>query len=183
MLLQPFNDVLASHFGLAKTYDVIRKRFVWHNMLSCQNCAMKKTPRTGTRAELIPIHVEGPFHIVGVDCLGPLPPTHPGNRYVVVFTDYFTKWPEPFALPSIEATRIAQSLLDNIIARHSALRHLPSDRGKNFLSKIVQEVCDLYQIRKCNKAAYRPSTNGLTERYNFNLMQTLSQYTSANQKD
>ena len=85
-------------------------------------------------------------------------------------------------LPSKE-TRIAQLLLDNTIARQSAPPHLLSDRGKNFLSKIVQAVCDLYQIRKCNTTAYRPSTNGLTERYNFSLMQALSRYTSANQKD
>ena len=83
----------------------------------------------------------------------------------------------------IEATRIPQLLLDNIIASHSAPCHLLSDRGKNFLSEVVQAVCDLYQIEKCNTTAYRPSTNGLTERYNFSLMQSLSHYTSANQKD
>ena len=76
--------------------------------------------------------MEGPFHMVGVDCLGPLPPTHSGNCHMVVFTDYFTKWPEAFALPSIKATQIAQLLFDNIIARQSAPNHLLSDRGKIF---------------------------------------------------
>ena len=27
------DDVLAGHLGLAKTYDVIQKRFFWHNIL------------------------------------------------------------------------------------------------------------------------------------------------------
>ena len=106
----------------------------------------KKTPHTGGRAELIPIPVEGPFHQVGVECLGPLPPTYSGNRLIVVFTDYITKWLEVFAVPSIEATRIAQLLFDYVIARHSSPHHLLSDRGKNFLSKVVQVVCDLYKI-------------------------------------
>ena len=101
----------------------------------------------------------------------------------MVFTNYFTKRPEAFAGPSIEATRIAQLLLDYVIARHSAPRHLLSDRGKNFLSKVVQAVWDLYQIRKCNTTAYRPQTNGLTEKANATLMQSLSHYTSANKKD
>ena len=44
------DNVLAGHLGRAKTYDVIWKRFSWHNMFSdvqhycksCQDCAMKK---------------------------------------------------------------------------------------------------------------------------------------------
>ena len=185
------NDVLAGHLGITKTYAVVRQRFFWPGMFidiqhyckSCVDCAMKKAPKGGYRANLISIPVEGPFDRVGVDCLGPLPVTHSGNRYIVVFTDYFTKWPEAFAVPDIKAPRIAQLLLDHIIARHSAPRHLLSDRGKNFLSKVVQAACDLYQIQKCNTTAFRPSTNGLTERYNQSLMQSLSHYTSSNQKD
>ena len=62
-------------------------------------------------------------------------------------------------------------------------RHLLSDRGKDFLFKIMQAVCDLYQIRKCNTTTYRASTNGLTEKYNFSLMQSLPHCTSANQEE
>ena len=160
------DDVLAGHLGATKTYDVIRKRFYWPNMFSdvqhycksCVDCAMKKSPRSGYKANLIPIPVESPFHRVGVDCLGPLPVTTSGNRYIVVFTDYFTRWPQAFAVPTIDAQQIAKLLLDNIIARHSAPRVLLSDGGKDFLSKVVAAVCDLYQIRKCNTTAFHPQS-------------------------
>ena len=94
--------------------------------------------RSGYKANLIPIPVEGLFHRVGVDCLGPLLVTASGNRCIVVFTDYFTRWPEAFAVPTIDAQQIAKLLLDNIIARHSAPRVLLSDRGKNFLNDSVK---------------------------------------------
>ena len=144
---------------------------------------MKKYPRSSYKANLIPIPVEGPFHLVGVDCLGPLPVTTSGNHYIVVFTDYFTRWPKAFAVPTIDAQQIAKLLLDNIIARHSAPRVLLSDRGKNFLSKVVAAVCDLYQIRKCNTTAFHPQCNGLTECQNSSLMQSLSQYTNSDQRN
>ena len=191
ILQSAHDDVLAGHLGATKTYDVIRKRFYWPNMFSdvqhycksCVDCAMKKSPRSGYKANLIPIPVEGPFHRVGVDCLGPLPVTTSGNRYIVVFTDYFTRWSEAFAVPTIDVQQIAKLLLDNIIARHSAPRVLLSDRGKNFLSKVVAAVCDLYQIRKCSTTAFHPQCSGLTERQNSSLMQSLSQYSSSDQRN
>ena len=80
-------------------------------------------------------------------------------------------------------TRIAQLLLDHIIARHSAPCVLLSDHGQNFLSKVVSAVCDLYQIRKVNTSAYHSQTDGLVERFNSSLKKSLSQFTASNQKD
>ena len=92
------DDVIAGHLGLTKTSEVIRQRLYWPNMFvdiqhyckSCPDCAMKKSPRTGHGADLFPIPIEAPFHCLGVDCMGLLPVTDSGNRYIVVFTDYFT---------------------------------------------------------------------------------------------
>ena len=55
---------------------------VSHYCKSCCDFAMKKAPHLGHKAPLIPIPVEGHFHQVGVDCLGPLPVTTSGNRYI-----------------------------------------------------------------------------------------------------
>ena len=147
------------------------------------DCAMKKVPRGKRKAPLLPIPVEGAFDRVAMDILGPLPVTNDGNRYIIVFSDYYTRWPEAFALPSIEAPRIAQLLVDEIVARHSAPRKLLSDRGPNFLAAIVKEVCRLINTHRQHTTAYHPQTDGLVERFNGTLTESLSMYVSSNQKD
>lgn len=156
---------------------------VEHWVRSCVDCATRKRPRNNIRAPLLPIPVDGAWDRVAVDCLGPLPVTWLGNRYVVVFTEYLTKWPEIFAVKSIDADTIAKLLVNEIIPRHGAPRTLLSDRGSNFLSQLVSEVCKLYSIKKLNTTAYHPQTDGLVERMNSTLCQTLSMFVSKNQKD
>ncbi len=58
-----------------------------------------------------------------------------------------------------------------------------SDRGKNFLSKLIREVCKLLRTDKLNTSPYHPETDGLVERFNSYISQLLSMYVSANQKD
>jgi transposase InsO family protein len=144
---------------------------------------MRKTPRNRKKARLLPIPVEGPFDRVAVDCLGPFPESYSGNRYVVVFSDYLTRWPEAFAVSTTEATVIAKLLVNDIFCRHGAPKTLLSDRGRNFLSTLVREVCHLLSIDKINTSAYHPMTDGLVERFNSYISQSLSMFVSDNQKD
>ena len=114
---------------------------------------------------------------MAVDVLGPFPPSSKGSRYIVVLSDYLTRWVEAFPVPSVEATVIARLLVDEIISRHWAPRVLLSDRGTNFLSRVVAEVCKIFQIQKVNTSSYHPQTDGLVERFNSTLCQSLSVYT------
>jgi hypothetical protein len=41
-------------------------------------------------------------------------------KYIVVFTDYLTKYVKRFAIPNMEATTIANIFVKEIIARHSS---------------------------------------------------------------
>ena len=154
-----------------------------HWCRACIDCSMHKRPRNHHHAPLLPIPVQGPFDRLAIDILRPLPATHDGNRYILVLFDYYTRWPEAYALPSIEAPRIAQLLVDEILARHSAPRTLLSDRGSNFLSSIVKSVCQIVNTRRLHTTAYHPQTDGLVERFNATLCEGLSMYVSTHQKD
>lgn len=95
-----------AHLGEKKTWAKISERFYWPSpymdtlrwVQSCENCAARKSPKD-SRTELAPItEFDCPFDMIGVDIVGPLPETDEGNKYILVFTDYLTKWPEAFAL-------------------------------------------------------------------------------------
>ncbi len=144
---------------------------------------MKKIPRSQHKAPLLPIPVDGAFDRLAMDILGPFPTTLSGNRYIIVFSDYYSRWPEAFALPSVEASRIAQLIIDEILARHGAPRTLLSDRGANFLDAIVRQICAIMNTRQSHTTAYHLQTDGLVERFNGTLAEGLSMYVSSNQKD
>ena len=110
------------HFSTVKTYEKLQTRFYWHHMYSdiqhwchsCCDCAMKKTPRNRHKAPLLPIPVQDTFEIVCCNVVGLFPVSKQGNRYVVVLTDLFSKWPEAFTVPSIKAATIARLLVNEI---------------------------------------------------------------------
>ena len=99
-----------------------------------------------------------------------LPPTYNGNRYAIVFSDYLTKWPEVFPSPDQKAETIARLLVEQIVPRHGVPEQLLSDRGQNFLSELMLEVCKLLGTKKLNTMGYHPQTDGLVERLNRTLI-------------
>ena len=117
---------------------------------------MKKTPRQRQTSPLLPIPVEAPFEKVSCDISGPWPVTHDNNRYILVFIDMCTKWPEAFAIPNIEAKTVAEIFVKEIVSRYGAPRVLLSDRGSNFLSSLFREVCFLMNTEKIFTSGYRP---------------------------
>lgn len=103
-----------------------------------------------------------------------LPRTLDGNRYVVVFLDYLTKWAEAFAVSDQTAETIARLLIENIVCRHGVPEELLSDRGPNFLSELVREVCKLLGVKKINTSGYHPQCDGLVEKFNSTLINMIA---------
>ena len=66
-----------------------------------------------------------------------------GKRYIVVATDYFTKWLEARAIEKADAKTIAWFLYDEIICRHSCPKEILSDRGAAFVSQIVTNLVEI----------------------------------------
>ena len=62
----------------------------------CLTCTAYGGTGRRQKAPLKSIPVSGPFKRVGVDIMQ-MPQTERGNRYIIVFMDYLTKWVEAFA--------------------------------------------------------------------------------------
>ena len=118
-----------------------------------------------------------------MDILGPLPLTPRGNRYVLVVTEYFTKWTESYAIPNQEAETVAEKLVSEFVCRFGVPRELHSDQGTNFESKVMTEVCKLLDIEKTRTSPLHPQSDGQVERYNRTLIEMLRGKLQENQED
>ena len=106
--------------------------------------------------------------------MGPLPRTLTGKRYIVVAIDWLTKWPEAKSLELADAQTIAAFLHEQVICQHGLLQQLTSDRGTEFCNDLITELSQTYRIHHIRTTAYHPQGNGLTERMNQTIKNTLS---------
>ena len=67
-----------------------------------------------------------------------------------------------------------------IICRHGVPEELLPDRGTNFLSDIILELCSLLGIKKIDTSGYHPQTDGLVEKFNSTLQNMIAKSTDPN---
>ena len=166
IVLQQLHDHITSggHLGPTKTLDKIRRRFYWVGQRNdieswcqtCTECSKRKSPVQTRRAPLQLIASNAPFQRIAIDILGPLPETENQNRYILIIGDYFTKWTEAFPMKNMEASTIAQILMNEFITRYGVPEILHTDQGRNFESSLIKELCHTLGINKTRTSPYHP---------------------------
>ncbi|GFV22537.1 retrovirus-related Pol polyprotein from transposon 412 [Trichonephila clavipes] len=174
-----------------KTLQKVRECFYWNNVRSdvekccriCDPCATRKGPRKRTRGRLQLYNVGAPFERIAFDILGPLPRSSDGNNNILVVMDYFTKWPEAYPIPDQEASTVANVLVQHWTSRFGVLLQLHSDQGENFDSAVCKRLCEILAIDKTRTTALHPQSDGMVERFNRTILNSLSLLVSSNQQD
>ena len=179
----------AGHLGREKTVQRILRRFYWPTLFydvrrycqTCEECQLHG--RSRSKAPLIPLPVVGePFKRMAMDIVGPLPRTRKGNRFILVVSDYATRYPEAVPLRTITASRVAEALVD-IFARHGIPEQILTDQGKNFTSSLLGELYKLIGTRGVKTSPYHPQTDGLVERFNRTLKAMLRKVLKGEKRD
>lgn len=188
-----FHDSLAGgmHQGFERTYAALRQKYYWPTMFedcrkyiqSCEMCQRVKRDIHGKPPPLQPMPVADLFQRWHIDILGGLPTTKDKYKYVPLVVDSYSKWCEAFPLRTQEATEVAAVLFREVICRYGAPNVLVSDRGQQFLSKLVKALCELFQITRYYTSSYRPQLNGSVERMNSVILQSLRLYCKGKQDD
>ncbi|KAF7643046.1 hypothetical protein LDENG_00246090 [Lucifuga dentata] len=106
-----------------------------------------------------------------------------GNCYVLVAMDYFTKWPEVYAVPDQSAATTAEKLVQEMFCQFGAPEEIHSDQGRNFESQVFQEVCRHMGVKKTRTTPLHPQSDGLVERFNCTLATQLAILSDRRQKD
>jgi hypothetical protein len=151
----------------------------------CDLCQRQGKPLNFGKWPLIPIMPLAPFEKWGIDFVRPIQPAtqHRRNRYILVATDYATKWVEAVALKKNDAKIIAKFLFENIMCRFGCPLEFVSDRGIHFLNMTKVYLTNYYMIKHRPTTPYNPKANGLTEQANGPLCKILTKIISFHKLD
>ena len=192
-ILSEYHDSLVGggHQGFDRTYHAIKSKYYWNDMYAdvdkyvrqCRECQQAKRNYQGKPAPLHPLPVATVFQRWHMDFLGPLKKADGGEQYILLIVDNFSRWCEAFALKDQKATTVATFLYEQIFTRYGAPWELISDRGTQFMSKLVAALCKLFAVKRYYTSAYHPQTNATCERMNSTIGQALRAYVKDDQSD
>ena len=171
----------AGHLGVAKTSEKIKQRFYWPGLQEdtklfvsrCPECQKRSGPPKKYHHALVEWQASYPFHHIGIDFMGPLPMSN-GNKHILVIGDHFTKWYEAIPLPDQTAVTTANALVDHWISQFGCPHSLHSDQGRNFESKLFEQLMQLLEMDKTRTTPFHPQSNALIERMNKTLQNMLA---------
>ncbi|VDI50651.1 Hypothetical predicted protein [Mytilus galloprovincialis] len=79
-----------------------------------------------------------PMERIATDILGELPETKNGNKYILVVSDYFSKWTESFPMPNMEAETVVKLIVEEVITR---LRDEATESENGREREPINDVC------------------------------------------
>jgi hypothetical protein len=112
------NKVRERYYSLQAKNDVER----WCQ--KCDICAASRGPEARNRDHMHQYNVGAPFERIAIEVAGPFPRSVQGNRYLLIAMEYFTKWPEVYAIPDQEASTVADVLVTDFFCRFGIPREL-----------------------------------------------------------
>ena len=98
-------------------------------------------------------------------------------KNVLVMTDHFMRYALAVVMKDKTAKTIVKVFYECFIAVFGAPAKLLSDRGANFTSTLVEELCSAFSIQKCWTTAYHAQCNGQVEHFHqmlFHMIGKLS---------
>ena len=187
------DSACGGHFsGLLTGQKVLRAGYFWPDLFKdakeyvrkCDVC--QRYARNDLRMEM-PLHVSLPLVPIekwGIDYIGKIHPhSSKGMAYIIVATEYLTKWTEAKAVKTNTAANAAIFMYENIILRFGCPKILVSDRGTHFLNEMFQELTTRFDIDHRKTTLYHPQTNGQTERVNGTLVSILRKMVLDSKRD
>ena len=191
VLYQMHDSLLSGHLGCKKTKAKVLQRFYWYSLKEdinlyiqrCDTCAANKKPTKVPRAPMGSLRTGAPGDCIATDYLGPLPVTDRGHRYILLFTDHFTKNVEVIPVENMTAEVCAVKLLNEVISRWGCPLAIHSDQGRTYESRVFQELCRMLEVRKTRTSVRNPRGNGQAERFNRTLIRMIKAYLCGEQDE
>lgn len=151
------------------------KAIITNTVNSCQSCQREKDYTTKYGILNGEIYATRAFQTVSTDIMGPIPLNEfkgEGNIFVLAISDCFTRFIKLFPIKNITAKKITKCM-KQYTETHTSIERVISDQGTQFMSKEFKKLLKDKKIIHTICSAYNPTANGLIERANRNIGNSL----------
>ena len=185
------DHVWAGHLGPVRTLKRAQQHVWWPSMRRdieayikrCEPCSKRQGYESNKGLPMGVVPAAKPLDVVAMDVLGPLPESDGSNRYLLVISDYFTRFVVAVPMPDQQARTVATVFLGHFVMQLGIPNKLLTDQGSNFRSNLMRDVLALLKVRKLWTTPYHPACDGMVERWNRTVCDMLSKYCDVQQRD
>ncbi|KAG1177351.1 hypothetical protein G6F36_010832 [Rhizopus arrhizus] len=173
------------HSGQANVYSLMKSRVWWPRMQNdisawiskCPQCQLaRSSDKIKHHAPMKPLDVPPVFSRWHLDFIGELPLTKNGNKWILMAVDYTTNWPIARAIQNATGEEIVKFIYEEIVLRFGCPDEILTDRGANFMSKVVKQYISKIKSKHNLTSAFHPRSNGKCERLNQTFKKMLTKY-------
>jgi hypothetical protein len=179
------------HYWKTTTHKILRVGYYWPSLFSdvckfvktCDKCQRFAGKQQLKSLPLKPVVVTGPFQQWGLDFIGEIhPPSSNQHKWILVATDYFTKWIEAIPTRNANHTVIINFLQENIFSRFGFPKRIVITTTLLFNDKHLVKLCEEMGIQLVHSTSYYPQGNGLAESSNKSLVRIIKKLLEQNTK-
>jgi len=192
ILLTCHDGPCGGHFAAKRTaFKILHVGYHWPTLhqdvrryiIQCDRCQRMGKPTPRDEMPLQPQVTLEPFEKWGMDFVGPINPPSRQRSYIIVCTDYLTKWAETKAIKAATEEKVAEFLRENIFYKFGYPRELVTDQGSQFTSNLIEDLLAHHKIKHRTSTPYHPQANGQVEVTNRALEGILTKVVSSSRKD
>ncbi|SJL04180.1 uncharacterized protein ARMOST_07540 [Armillaria ostoyae] len=184
--------IKTGHPGIEKTKELILCNYWWLKLKrdveayvqGCKTCARTKASTQARRAPLHPNEIPSkPWTHISVDMVTGLVPCK-GNDAILVIVNRFSKAIIPVACKTtLSSEGWAKILRDEVYAKYGMPTTVISNHRPQSVSKFLEDLYKMLQIKGNTSTAFHPQTDGQTEHVNQEIEKYLRIFINHQQTD
>ncbi|KAI5348037.1 hypothetical protein L3X38_000924 [Prunus dulcis] len=184
--------ICGAHQGGRKMCWLIRRYgYFWPTMLKdcinyskgCEACQKHGPIQRAPSVPMNPVVKPWPFRGWAMDLIGKIyPASSQQHCFIIVATDYFTKWVEAKPIKTTTSQEIITFIEQQIIQRFGIPESITTDRGSSFISRDMLNMAEAFKFKLLQSTPYYAQANGQVESSNKVIINIIRKMLEKNPK-
>ncbi|XP_034197732.1 uncharacterized protein LOC117613207 [Prunus dulcis] len=184
--------ICGAHQGGRKMCWLIRRYgYFWPTMLKdcinyskgCEACQRHGPMQQAPSVPMNPVVKPWPFRGWAMDLIGKIyPASSQQHCFIIVATDYFTKWVEAKPIKTTTSQEIITFIEEQIIQRFGIPESITADRGSSFISRDMLDMAEAFKFKLLQSTPYYAQANGQVESSNKVIINIIRKMLEKNPK-